>query len=89
MGITAMGVAEAHIFRDPEQSKRQQYFELKRKNIQRVVKLARDRVLAREEKIFAGDDGARIAVGGRREDNIREALIRKVVQEALKRKFGE
>jgi len=30
-----------------------------------------------------------LPAGGRREDDIREALIRKVVQEALKRRFGE
>jgi len=71
---------------DPKESKRQQYFELKKKNIERVVKLAVERVVAKQKKLA---QAKRKRERGRREDDIREALIRKVVQEALKRKFGE
>jgi len=86
-----LGPAGARMM-DPKESKRQQYFELKKKNIERVVKLAVGRAvavqreLAREKELEKRERGRK---PGRREDNIREALIRKVVQEALKRKFGE
>jgi len=51
-----------------------------------VVKLAVERVVAKQKKLA---QAKRKRERGRREDDIREALIRKVVQEALKRKFGE
>ena len=61
---------------------------LRRSGGDRMTKLVRDKFNARVDASMSGR-AKREEPAGRREDDIREALIRKVVQEALKRNFGE